>query len=108
MKERTEFCCNVHAMSEAERGRYSVLRGRLEQGVDGVEEIENGYMFQLRSGALSLDEIEEWVEYEQKCCPFFRLGIETDLQRRRIALRVTGKSGVKEFIRMEFAGIKFH
>jgi hypothetical protein len=108
MKERTGFCCNIHAMSEAERGRYSVLRGRLEQGVDGVEEIENGYMFRLRSGALSLDEMGEWVEYEQKCCPFFGLGIETDLPRGPIALRVAGKSGVKEFIRMEFAGIKFN
>ena len=57
MKERAAFCCKIHAMSEAERRRYDVLRGKLEQGVDRVDELENGYVFRLRSGALSLDEI---------------------------------------------------
>jgi hypothetical protein len=108
MNERTAFCCNIHAMSEAERRRYDVLRGKLEQGVARVDELENGYVFRLRSGALSLDEMGEWVEYEQKCCPFLGLDMDTGLPRGPLALRVTGEPGVKEFIRMEFVGIKFN
>ena len=108
MNERAAFCCNIHAMNEAERGRYNVLRAKLERGVDRVEELENGYMFQLRIGALSLDEMGEWVEYERRCCPFFELSIETGLEEAPVALGVMGELGVKEFIRMEFAGIKFN
>src|ERR1700692_1934000 len=108
MKERAAFCCNIHAMSEAERRRYDLLRGKLEQGVDRVDELENGYVLRLRSGALSLDEMGEWIEYEQKSFPFFCLGLECGVPRGPIALRVTGEPGAKEFIRMEFVGIKFN
>lgn len=108
MKERVAFCCNLHAMSEEERRRYDVLREKLEQGVDRVDELENGYVFRLRSGALSLDEMGEWVEYERKCCPFLGLEMQTGLPGGPIAFTATGEPGVKEFIRMEFVGIKFN
>jgi len=36
------------------------------------------------------------------------LSIETGLEEAPVALAVMGELGVKEFIRMEFAGIKFN
>ena len=106
MKERTAFCCNIHAMSEPERGRYNVLRRKLELGGDRVEELENGYMFRLRLGALSPNEMGEWVEYERRCCPFFELAVEAERENGPWSLRITGREGVKAFVREEFHVLK--
>ena len=97
----------MNAMIKEERARYDVLRRKLEQAVERAEELENGYVFRLRAASISLEEVAQWVEYEQKCCPFFGLGVEAAPQKGPIVLRVTGEPGVKDFIRMEFAGIRF-
>ena len=102
-----QFACNMNAMTKEERARYDVLRRKLEQAVERVEELENGYTFRLRDASISLEDLAQWVEYEQKCCSFFGLGVEASPQKGPIALRVTGEPGVKDFIRMEFAGIQF-
>ena len=107
MTESPQFACNMNAMTSEERARYDVLRRKLEQAVERVEELENGYTLRLRDASISFEEVAQWVEYEQKCCSFFGLGVEAAPQKGPIALRVTGEPGVKDFIRMEFAGIKF-
>ena len=107
MTHAPQFACNMNAMTKEERARYDVLRRSLEQAVERVEELENGYTFRLRDASILLEEVAEWVEYEQKCCSFFGLGVEAAPLKGPIALRVTGEPGVKEFIRMEFAGIRF-
>lgn len=107
MTESTQFVCNMNAMTKEERARYDVLRRKLEQAVERAEELENGYTFRLRDGSISLDELAQWVEYEQKCCSFFGLGVEAAPRKGPMALRITGEPGVKAFIRMEFAGVQF-
>jgi hypothetical protein len=105
--DEPNFACNMNAMTKKERSRYDLLRQKLESAVAAVIELENGYTFQLRRGALSLAEITEWVDYEQKCCPFFGLGVATGPEPGPTGLRITGRAGVKQFIRMEFATVKF-
>jgi hypothetical protein len=107
MTEAAPFACNRNAMTEEERVRYEMLRGRFEKAVCAVAELANGYSFRLLGGALSLEDIAEWVEYEEKCCPFFGLGVETGLEEGPIAVRITGREGVKEFIRAEFVEVTF-
>ena len=107
MTESPQFACNMNAMTREERALYDVLRRKLEQAVERADELENGYTFRLRDASISLEELAQWVEYEQKCCSFFGLGVEAAPQKGPIALRVTGEPGVKEFIRMEFASIPF-
>ncbi len=107
MTESPQFACNMNAMTREERARYDVLRRKLEQAVERAEELENGYTFRLRHASISLEELAQWVEYEQKCCPFFGLAIDTEPQKGPTALQVIGEQGVKDFIRMEFSGIQF-
>jgi hypothetical protein len=95
------------AMTPEERSRYSVLREKLEASVCAVAEMENGYLLRFFSGMIALEEMAEWVEFEEKCCPFFGLGVETAIDEGVIGLRITGAEGIKEFIRAEFAGVKF-
>jgi hypothetical protein len=107
MSNGAGFACNMGAMTPEERGRYGVLREKLETSVCGVVEFENGYLLRFFSGMISMEEMGEWVELEEKCCPFFGLGVETGVGEGAIGLRITGGEGIKEFIRAEFAGVKF-
>ena len=99
------FCCDMKAMTREERGRYETLRAKLEAAVVGIEELVDGYSLQLRGGALTAAELGEWISFEKKCCPFFTL--TTDGHADALRLRITGRDGVKDFIRAEFSAIRF-
>jgi hypothetical protein len=105
VSESGGFCCNMGAMSREERGRYEELRGKLEGAVVAVEELENGYSLRFDGGAVSGDELAEWIVFERKCCPFFTLAMARGADA--LVLRITGEPGVKEFIRAEFGAIRF-
>jgi hypothetical protein len=93
------------ALTSEERKRYEVLRAKLEGAVVGVEELADGYSLQLSGGGLAPVELDEWILFERKCCPFFRL--VTDGQAEALKSRITGGDGVKDFIRAEFSAIRF-
>jgi hypothetical protein len=107
VKELTGFCCNMQAMTQAERQRYNMIRARLEAAVTDAKELPDGYAFQLQTEQVSLAEIKEWIGYEQKCCPFFDLVIEAAQDDKPATLKITGNAGVKDFIRAEFTAVNF-
>jgi hypothetical protein len=99
------FCCDMNAMTREERGRYEILRARLEAAVVSVAELTDGYGLRLRDGAIGPEELVEWIAFEQRCCPF--LTLTASEQAGSLMLLVTGREGVKDFIRAEFNAIKF-
>ena len=105
MGESEGFCCDMTAMTREERGRYEILRAKLEAGVISVAELADGYGLRLRDGAIEPQELVEWIAFEQKCCPFFALTASE--QAGSLILLITGSAGVKDFIRAEFSAIRF-
>jgi hypothetical protein len=105
MTEDSGFCCDTTAMTRQERGRYEILRSKLEAAVISVAELGDGYGLRLRDGAIGLEELVEWIAFEQKCCPFFTLAASE--QAGSLILLITGRAGVKDFIRAEFSAIRF-
>jgi hypothetical protein len=107
VNEMTEsgFCCDMEAMTPEERGRYEILRGKIETAVISVVELPDGYGLRLRDGGISAEELVEWIGFEQKCCPFFMLTASE--QAGSLILLITGRTGVKDFIRAEFNAIRF-
>jgi hypothetical protein len=99
--EKDVFACNLRGLTEAERVRHHELSKKLLGAVTEKRELDDGYAFKLSGDALL--EGAEWVKYEHKCCPFFTLTLE---QARDddgpLWLKVTGREGVKAFIRREF------
>jgi hypothetical protein len=93
------------AMTREERGRYEILRAKLEKAVISVADLADGYGLRLRDGAIAPEELLEWIAFEQKCCPFFTLTASE--QAGSLILLITGQSGVKDFIRAEFGAIRF-
>jgi len=99
------FYCNIKALTLAERARHMKLTSKLLSSRKETVETQKGYELQYRGGSVTLAELAEWVRLESKCCPFFDFHIDLEEQGQLTCLGLTGKEGVKEFIRMEF-GIK--
>jgi len=100
----TAFVCNLGGMSQGERARYIALSRKLKGASEARRELDNGYAFRLTSQKISLLEIAEWVTFERRCCPFFNLQIEAESNDGPICLRMTGATGVKQFILSEIDG----
>jgi hypothetical protein len=96
------FFCDVKAMTKSERERYKQLREKLEGAMDEAKELENGYAFRWPSDRVDLMELAEWVEKERRCCPFFDFEMAFERERGPVWLKMTGREGVKTFLRMEF------
>ncbi len=105
MSDGGGFCCDMGAITREERGRYEILRAKLEKAVISVAELADGYGLRLRDGGIRPEELVEWIAFEQKCCPFFTLTASE--QAGSLILLITGRRGVKEFIRAEFSAIRF-
>lgn len=98
----TAFYCNVKALNPNERTRHNRLTEKLLAERKATVETGNGYELQFSPADVTVTEIAEWVIAESKCCPFFDFHIDLENAGKLICLRLTGRDGVKEFIRAEF------
>lgn len=105
-KERP-FACVMEAIEPGERPRHAAAAKGLFGSVKEVRELPDGYAFRLPAGADSIMRAAEFISLESLCCPFFCFTLEVGPERGAVWLRLTGRGGVKEFIRAgmgEFAG----
>ena len=101
----TPFFCNLKALTPSERSEHQALTVRLARSVAAPRELPDGYAFELTSTELSIRDLATWIDYERRCCPFFDFGLEWRRENGPITLRLTGRDGVKDFIRAEFRAI---
>lgn len=96
------FACNMKAMNAEQRQKYNLLTTQLQMTKQEIKELPNGYAFRLPSEASMVKDVTEWITYEKLCCPFFDFGLEVERNGGATWLRLTGREGVKPFIRSEF------
>ncbi len=99
----TPFFCNLNALTKVERASHQEVSQRVLASLRGVREVTDGYAFDLDGHLLSIKDIANWVELERRCCPFFDFHVEWRREDGPLTLQLTGRPGVKEFIRAEFA-----
>jgi hypothetical protein len=106
-KRETPFACSLEkSLTKEQREHKKQLSQKMESARIETKELANGYVFRFRPEAVSFAEVADWVATERVCCPFFDLAIEAERENGPLALRITGREGVKEFIRMEFRTLK--
>jgi hypothetical protein len=106
-KRETPFAGSLEKSLSKEQREYSKqLALKMESARIETKELANGYVFRFRPEAVSFLELAEWVATERVCCPFFDLPIESERENGPLALRITRREGVKQFIRMEFRTLK--
>ena len=103
MATETGFYCNIKALSASERARHKELTEKLMSSRTDTIETEKGYEFQYSPAKVSVAEVAEWVVMESKCCPFFDFHIDLENAGQLVCLRLTGREGIKAFIRSEFS-----
>jgi hypothetical protein len=68
-------------------------------------ELADGYKFRLASGPDLILKLAEFISLEKLCCPFLNFVIEVEAEGGPVWLRLTGREGVKAFIREEINGL---
>jgi hypothetical protein len=103
MKTKVEspFACNMLAIKSNRREQHTATAIQLFRAVKSVRELSNGYGFQLSDEPNTLKLVAEFISLERLCCPFFGFTIEIEPEGGSLWLQLTGRDGVKPFIRAE-------
>ena len=89
-------------MDGEQRERYGALTKQLQMTKQETLELADGYAFRLPPKESTVKNAAEWISYERLCCPFFDFGLEVKRDDGAVWLRLTGREGVKPFIKSEF------
>jgi len=96
------FICDMAAMTAEQRTRHHALAKQLRPAVIEFKELPDGYAAQFPLEAEMVLLVAEFITFERLCCPCFTLGLEVEKESGPLWLKVTGREGVKPFIRAEF------
>jgi hypothetical protein len=98
------FACDRLALDPEARRRHFVELGPTLRGLKkGVRELSNGYEFQFPSDPKTIAMVAEWAAGERLCCPFFDIQLRMEREDGPFWLRLTGRKGTKEFIKVDAA-----
>jgi hypothetical protein len=68
-----------------------------------VRELPDGYACEYPGDPATYRLITEWAAGERLCCPFFDVDVHSQREGGSVWVRVTGREGVKDFIKVEGA-----
>ena len=97
--DESGFVCDMRALTKGERAEHARLGRRLIESIQERHELPDGYAFRLAADRWSM--VARWAELERKCCPFFAFQLEAAAERGPLWLRITGRTGVKTFMKEE-------
>ena len=101
-KHESPLACNAFALSpELRKRHFEELGPALLKLKKSTRELSNGYEFELPVDNKTYELLTEWAYQERLCCPFFDIELRFDRENGPLWLRLTGRPGTKEFIKME-------
>ena len=101
-KAASPFFCNRTALTTEQRQRQQELGKTLRSSLLGVQELPDGYEFEFAPDRANYKALAEFTPMEHACCPFFDISIRLERENGKLWWRLTGREGVKPFIRAEF------
>jgi hypothetical protein len=103
-KRESPFACDTSALTPEQRKRhFDELGPALRALRQGVRELPDGYEFQFPSDEKTYGMLTEWVHQESLCCPFFDINVRLEREGGPLWLRLTGREGTKDFIKVDGA-----
>jgi hypothetical protein len=95
------FACDLSAIDAELRERHSaaweVIRAQMQQMI----EVDSGFMFRYPASEAMFSALAAFIAGERLCCPFFDFGVSVPHGEDVIWLSLTGREGVKDFLRAE-------
>lgn len=98
------FACNLAALTPVQRKRhFDEVGPALRSLRKAVRELPDGYEFEFPSDRATYQMVTEWAIVERACCPFFDIDVRLAREGGPLVMRLTGREGVKQFIRVDGA-----
>ena len=102
-KHERPFACDRAALtSEKRRRHFDELGPALRSLRKSTHELADGFEFEFPADAVTYQLLAEWVSGERLCCPFFDIDLHVEREGGGLWLRLTGREGVKQFIKSDF------
>src|SRR5271167_368574 len=97
------FACDRAALSpQARKRHFDELSPALRAHKKSIRELHDGFEFEFPNDTATFQLVSEWVGGERLCCPFFDIDVHVEREHGNLWLRLTGREGVKQFIRADF------
>ena len=103
-KNQSPLACDMSAIAAEQRSVHLAKSRELFLQIREMRELADGYEFRFEDETELLKKLVDFVSLEKLCCPFLNFGIEVEAENGSVWLRLTGREGVKEFIREEISG----
>lgn len=104
-RKGSPFFCNRLALTPALRHRhFDELGPKLRSLRKGVRELNDGYEFEFPGDTSTYQLLAEWAIQERLCCPFFDISLRLEPEGGPLWLRLRGRPGTKDFIKVDAAG----
>jgi hypothetical protein len=98
----TPFACDMSALNGEQRKRVLDLLEELKAKRQDIKELPDGYAFRYQMESDIFRDAAEFITLERLCCPFFEFGLNVEKENGAMWLQLTGREGVKDFIKIEF------
>ena len=103
-QRESPFACDTMAFTpEARKRHFQELGPALRSLRKSVRELGDGYEFEFPADQNTFQLVTEWAIQERLCCPFFDIDVRLDREGGPLWLRLTGREGVKDFIKVDGA-----
>jgi len=90
------------ALTSDQRARHHELAALLQSLLVAIRELPDGYDFEFPWEPAIYAALAEITPLEHACCPFFDIAIRIESESNKVCWRLTGREGIKLFIRAEF------
>lgn len=102
MSIESPIACVMAALTDEQKRRRKELEERFGARLEEVRELPDGYAVRLPSDTRMVLDVAEFITYERLCCPFLDFSLMVEREGGPVWLRLRGREGVKEFVRLEF------
>jgi hypothetical protein len=96
--KQSPIACNLQDLAESERTREQELLGYVREASLERKELSAGYALRFPGDSDAVLKVAEFVTLERLCCPFLNFELLIEAEGGPVWLKVTGRSGVKEFL----------
>ena len=103
-QQQSPIACDMSVLSPAQREMHISTSHDLFLSLRQIRELPNGYEFRL-DGSNVILKAAEFISLEKLCCPFLNFTLEVEAENGSVWLRLTGREGVKAFVREEISGL---
>ena len=97
------LACNAFALSpEVRKRHFEELGPALLKLKKSTRELPDGYEWEFPADNKTYQLLTEWTFQERLCCPFFDIDLRFEREGGPLWLRLAGRPGTKDFIKMEW------